>query len=82
MSNLNAFPVDKKELKKLYVKLAKAYTTCSDCGNTFGVYSAGVSSFWQDTCDVCGQEKSVTEARDFAYFITGQTAIARLLKDN
>ena len=28
-------------------------------------------SVWNGVCGVCGEEKRVTESRDFAYFITG-----------
>ncbi len=42
-----------------------------DCGQKYGVYSVGCSSVWNGKCGVCGEEKRVTESRDFAYFITG-----------
>jgi ribosomal protein S27E len=57
--------------KKLIKKLKSAYVTCFDCGDKYGVYSVGYSSIWEGKCDVCGKTKNITEARDFAYFVTG-----------
>ena len=65
--------------KKLIKKLKNAYQTCSDCGNKYGVYSVGCSSVWEGKCDVCGETKNVTEARDYAYFVTG---IRKLMKED
>lgn len=65
--------------KALIKKLKNAYVTCFDCGNKYGVYSVGCSSVWEGKCDVCGENKSITETRDFAYFITG---IRKLTKEN
>ena len=65
--------------KKLIKKLRDAYQTCSDCGNKYGVYSVGCSSVWEGKCDVCGETKNVTEARDYAYFVTG---IRKLIKED
>ena len=68
-----------KEQKKLVKKLEDAYVVCSDCGSKYGVYSVGCSSVWVEKCDVCGEEKGVTETRDYAYLITG---IRRLSVDD
>ena len=57
--------------RELLKKLGNAYTVCHDCGKQYGVYSVGCSSTWNGTCNVCDQEKRVTEARDYAYLITG-----------
>jgi hypothetical protein len=57
--------------EELLYKLKNAYTTCFDCGHKNGVYSVGCSSVWEGECDVCGENKPVTESRDFAYFVTG-----------
>jgi hypothetical protein len=57
--------------KKLLKKLENAYTSCFECGDKYGVYSVGCSSVWNGKCDVCGEEKPITESRDFGYFITG-----------
>ena len=60
-----------KEKKALLKKLEQAGTSCKDCGVKYGVYSVGCSSSWNGKCGVCGEEKIVTESRDYAYFITG-----------
>jgi hypothetical protein len=60
-----------KEKKALLKKLEQAGTSCKDCGAKYGVYSVGCSSSWNGKCGVCGEEKIVTESRDYAYFITG-----------
>jgi len=60
-----------QEKQALIKKLEDAYVTCSDCGTKYGVYSVGCSSVWEGKCDVCGQIKPITEARDYAYFVTG-----------
>jgi hypothetical protein len=65
--------------KKLIKKLKDAYVTCFDCGDKYGVYSVGCSSVWEGKCDVCGETKRITEARDFAYFVTG---IRKLIKED
>jgi hypothetical protein len=51
--------------------LETAYQVCKDCGNHYGEYVAGLSSIWSGTCDVCGQEKPVTESRDYNYLKKG-----------
>lgn len=66
-----------KEDRQLLKKLENAYTVCHECGTKYGVYSVGCSSIWIGTCNVCDEETLVTEARDYAYLITG---IRRLLK--
>jgi hypothetical protein len=60
-----------KEKKALLKKLEQAGTTCMDCGKKYGVYSVSCSSVWNGKCGVCGEDKRVTESRDFAYFVTG-----------
>jgi hypothetical protein len=61
---------------KLIKKLKDAYKVCKDCGTKYGVYSVGCSSSWIGRCDVCGDEKSVTEARDYGYLMTGIRKLA------
>jgi hypothetical protein len=58
-------------------KLQGAYTVCKDCGSKYGEYSVGCSSTWEGKCDVCGETKPVTEARDYGYLNKG---IKELLK--
>ena len=60
-----------KEMRALLKKLETVGTTCKDCGVKYGVYSVGCSSSWNGKCGVCGEDKIVTESRDYAYFITG-----------
>jgi len=57
--------------KQLIKKLEQAYQVCGDCGTKYGVYSVGCSSYWEGKCDVCDETKVVTEARDYAYLVTG-----------
>jgi hypothetical protein len=39
---------------------------CHDCGTRYGRRVPGEASTWHiDTCDVCGQEKPVTQPRDY-----------------
>ena len=52
-------------------KLQGAYTVCKDCGSKYGEYSVGCSSVWEGKCDVCGETKPVTEARDYGYLNKG-----------
>jgi hypothetical protein len=44
-----------------------ASQVCDDCGSLHGTYVAGESTWHVGTCDVCHQEKPVTEARDYNY---------------
>ena len=64
----------------LLKRLEQAYVCCKTCGLQYGVYSVGYSSSYMDTCQVCGEYKSVTETRDYAYLITGRRKLAALLK--
>jgi len=57
--------------EELLYKLKNAYTICFDCGDKYGQYHDGVSSVWEGKCDICGENKPVTETRDFHYFVTG-----------
>ena len=63
--------MNKAETRKFIKKLENAYVCCKDCGIQWGVYSVGCSSTWTGVCQVCDQEKPVTETRDYAYFFTG-----------
>lgn len=60
-----------KEERQLLKKLENAYTVCKSCGTKYGVYSVGCSSTWNGKCNVCDTETRVTEARDYAYLMTG-----------
>ena len=52
-------------------KLLTADVVCKDCGTEYGKYSVGCSSTWQGTCGVCGEDKPVTEVRDWGYLTKG-----------
>jgi len=51
--------------------LKNADVVCKDCGAKYGHYSVGCSSTWLGTCNVCGQERPVTESRDYGYLVKG-----------
>ena len=51
--------------------LKNADVVCKDCGSKYGTYSVGCSSTWIGTCNVCGQERPVTEVRDWNYLREG-----------
>jgi hypothetical protein len=68
-------------MSSLYQKLASADLVCKDCGKKYGRYSVGCSSFWVGTCDVCGEEKSVTEVRDFGYLGKGLQELRENIKE-
>lgn len=51
--------------------LKNADVVCKDCGSKYGHYSVECSSTWMGKCNVCGQEKSVTESRDWNYLKEG-----------
>jgi hypothetical protein len=55
----------------LYQKLLSAEVVCRDCGSKYGKYSVGCSSTWEGTCEVCEQDKPVTEVRDWGYLTKG-----------
>ena len=51
--------------------LYNAYQVCNECGTEYGTYSVGCSSRWVAECDVCGEIKPVTEARDYGFLKKG-----------
>jgi hypothetical protein len=55
----------------LYEKLLTAEVVCKDCGSRYGKYSVGCSSTSMGICDVCEQDKPVTEVRDWGYLGKG-----------
>ena len=57
--------------------LENAYKVCKDCGKIYGEYSVGCSSVWEGECDVCGETKGVTEARDYGYLEKGITKLSK-----
>jgi uncharacterized protein (DUF983 family) len=65
--------------KKLLETLDQATVTCADCGDKYGVHSVRYSSWWVGKCHVCGEEKPITESRDFAYFFTTRKKLSAQL---
>lgn len=57
---------------------------CDSCGDKYGKYSAGCSTFHTGICGVCGEEASVTEPRDYGYPVFPKTERrkANFLADN
>ena len=51
--------------------LMDAEVVCKDCGSKYGHYSVSCSSTWLGKCNVCGQEKPITEVRDWGYLAKG-----------
>jgi hypothetical protein len=58
--------------------LLNAEVVCNECGTKYGKYSVGCSSKWMGTCDVCGQNKAVTEVRDYGYLEKGIAELRRI----
>jgi hypothetical protein len=52
-------------------KLQAAYQVCHECGIKYGEARSSVSTFWNGECDVCGENRGVTEARDYGYMWKG-----------
>ena len=44
---------------------------CGDCGTIYGRKPCGVATWHFDKCDVCGEETTVTEPRDFGHLKDG-----------
>ena len=40
---------------------------CHDCGVRFGRPRSGVATFYPGTCGWCGEDKIVTESRDYCH---------------
>ena len=57
--------------------LKNADVVCKDCGSKYGHYSVGCSSTWIGTCNVCGQERPVTEVRDWNYLKEGINKLSK-----
>ena len=58
-----------KELEAIFGKPTMTGNwICSDCGHKYGRYPENHISTWHiGKCDYCGQEKAVTEPRDFRH---------------
>jgi hypothetical protein len=55
----------------LYEKLLTAEVVCRNCGSKYGKFSIACLSTSWGICDVCGQDKPVTEVRDWGYLTKG-----------
>ena len=65
----------------LLTKLIQADVVCRDCGTLYGKYSVGCSSHWEGQCDVCGENKPVTEVRDWGYLGKGISELQGTIKE-
>ena len=66
---------------ELLETLDQATVTCAGCGDKYGVHSVRSSSWWVGKCHVCGEEKPVTESRDFAYFFPTRKKLSNKLAE-
>lgn len=57
--------------QQLVRRLRNAYQCCDACGNRYGTYKGGYSTWWRSVCDVCGLQNAVTETRDYGYLERG-----------
>jgi hypothetical protein len=58
-------------MKNLLKTLRNAEVCCFDCGIKYGEPRGGVSSMWMAKCNICNEEKAVTETRDYRYLAKG-----------
>lgn len=70
MSSLRLF-----KNKTLEERLEQASVCCDECGERYGIYSVGYSSYWIGLCHICLEEKQVTETRDYGYLLKGRRAM-------
>lgn len=68
-------------METLLQRLTTADLICSDCGNKYGKYSVGCSTFHIGTCEVCDKTAPVTEVRDFGYLQNGICAEKLKIKE-
>ena len=53
------------------MKITNPELICADCGERYGRRAVGMATFHIDECGICGQEKAVTQPRDYGYLQTG-----------
>jgi hypothetical protein len=70
----------KSQLLNLKTKLKGAYQVCYDCGTKYGEIRNMASTMWNGECDVCGENKAVTEARDYGFLWKGIREVDETLK--
>lgn len=73
---MQAFNMNDRQLLKT---LQDAAVCCKDCGQRYGIYSVGCSSTWVGTCRVCGEERPITETRDWGYLYKGRRELSEKL---
>lgn len=44
---------------------------CADCGEKNGRKECNIATWHEGKCDLCGEDKPVTEPRDFGYLKEG-----------
>jgi hypothetical protein len=57
--------------------LKNADVVCKECGSKYGHYSVSCSSTWMGKCNVCGEERPVTEVRDWNYLKEGIVKLSK-----
>ena len=72
---------DSLEKLNLVNRLLNANVVCSECGTKYGKYSVGCSSVWNGVCNVCDQERPVTEVRDYGYLQKGIDEVRGTIKE-
>lgn len=72
-AEMEAMTAEEEEQNRLKMldKLEYASVVCHDCGKKYGEYSVGCSSTWEGKCHVCGEQKGVTETRDYGWLKKG-----------
>jgi len=68
MENKRTKATKPRSLLKL---LREAEVVCFSCGIKYGEPRGGVSSMWMAKCNICNEEKAVTEVRDYRYLAKG-----------
>ncbi len=70
-SYLNNAKCSKEKWNRIFPKRGKSSPeikhVCQDCGTKKGWRQHQISTWYQGHCDVCGEDKIVTEFRDFFY---------------
>jgi rRNA maturation protein Nop10 len=56
---------------KIKIDTDQPQWTCYECGRKYGSFKCGIATWHQDDCGACGKHTSVTEPRDFGYFLEG-----------
>ena len=57
--------------KKIHISPNQPDWVCYDCGKKHGSFKCGMATWHKGKCGACGEERSVTEPRDFGYLLTG-----------